>query len=405
MPCPVFQPGMYVRAKVIGYNIDEGTYKLRYQDGPYLAHEEGDGAKHFQVPPGTKATIIFEGVKSTYLTVDLFDNYGSHLPIFIVFISIVQLLMFLSYLMANPDKPVSASTPIAGPPGRWMRVVDVFPLCTDLRLEWWRLLAYQLVHAGYQHIGFNLVMQTIFGLPLNMVHGNLRFGTIYMLGVIGGGMTFSVIGGAHGALVGCSGGVYAIIGMHLAEIIVNWDVESKGLMNHWTRLLVIGVLLCIDFFLYYLMPSETTSYSAHIGGWMVGLVMGVVLLDNLEVEWCEKYVLFPLTAFVAVVLAIALPAYYFKGPYPPEPLLFPVDADPCCWQLLKCPGVAPQHYELFKCYDLYDVKGGRHFRDTCAEFEQHVEQYYSPYCKGPYCAGYTGIMPEDRTLAPAASPV
>ena len=60
-----------------------------------------------------------------------------------------------------------------------------FPECDDLRDEWWRLWTYQTVHAGYEHIGFNMVMQLLFGMPLNMVHGNFRFGLIYELGVIG----------------------------------------------------------------------------------------------------------------------------------------------------------------------------------------------------------------------------
>ena len=39
----------------------------------------------------------------------------------------------------------------------------------------------------------------------------------------------------------------------------------------------------LDFFLYYTDPSESTSYTAHVGGWVIGLIMGVLLLDNLEV--------------------------------------------------------------------------------------------------------------------------
>jgi len=56
--------------------------------------------------------------------------------------------------------------------------------------------------------------------------------------------------------VGCSGGVYAIFGMHVAEIIINWDLQHKGIMNHWTRLMVIMFVLAVDFFLYYNAPSE-----------------------------------------------------------------------------------------------------------------------------------------------------
>jgi len=87
---------------------------------------------------------------------------------------------------------------------------------------------------------------------------------------------YAVVGGGHGALVGASGGVYAIFGMHVAEIIINWDVAAKGIMNHWTRLVVISTILVVDFALYYASPSETTSYTAHIGGWVVGMVLGIV---------------------------------------------------------------------------------------------------------------------------------
>jgi hypothetical protein len=191
--------------------------------------------------------------------------------------------------------------------------------------------------------------------------------------------------------------------MHLAEIIINWDVESKGLMNHWTRLLVIGMILCIDFFLYYLMPSETTSYSAHIGGWLVGLLVGINVLEVLELSWCEKYLLFPVTRIIAFTLAVALPLYFYTGPFPPQAAMFAIDAEPCCWKLLSCPEVAKEHYDLFKCYAHYDIKGGRHFRDTCELFENHVEHYFSPDCTGPYCYGYAGGSPEDRTPSPVVS--
>jgi rhomboid-related protein 1/2/3 len=50
------------------------------------------------------------------------------------------------------------------------QVIDDFPSCTDLRPQWWRLWSYQLVHAGSQHISFNMVMQILFGLPINVRH-------------------------------------------------------------------------------------------------------------------------------------------------------------------------------------------------------------------------------------------
>lgn len=70
------------------------------------------------------------------------------------------------------------------------------------------------MHSGLNQIVFNMVLQVIFGLPLNMVHGSLKFGLIYELGVINGAFTWGVLDGAYNAVVGCSGGVYCIFGDH-----------------------------------------------------------------------------------------------------------------------------------------------------------------------------------------------
>ena len=99
----------------------------------------------------------------------VFDNYGSHLPLFLVGITLFQVLRFLLHCwFVEPDAPITASSPIAGPENTWMRVVSDHPDCEDLRSEWWRLLTYQTVHAGYEHLGFNIVMQIIFGMPINV---------------------------------------------------------------------------------------------------------------------------------------------------------------------------------------------------------------------------------------------
>jgi rhomboid-related protein 1/2/3 len=150
-----------------------------------------------------------------------------------------------------------------------------------------------------------------------MVHGNLRFFFMYQLGVVAGSLCFVLIGGGQGALVGCSGGVYAIFGIHLAELIMNWGSTNKGILNHWTRLLIIAIILGMDFYLHEVNPSTTTSYTAHVGGFMGGAVMGLVLLDNLEVTWTESHVIIPAAWAFAIAIttwAVYNYAYYF----PPE---------------------------------------------------------------------------------------
>ena len=81
------------------------------------------------------------------------------------------------------------------------------------RYEVWRFLTYMLLHSGlvvtfetstlsrfhvynlfirnrrsfsYFHIIFNLGVQLVLGIPLEMVHKGVRVGIVYILGVIGG---------------------------------------------------------------------------------------------------------------------------------------------------------------------------------------------------------------------------
>ena len=88
-------------------------------------------------------------------------------------------------------------------------------------------------------------MQVLVGLPLEMVHGSMRIGAVYMAGVLAGKFFFFVptkkkrmifnwtislsrVTGSLGTsvfdtdvyLVGASGGVYALLAAHLANVLL-----------------------------------------------------------------------------------------------------------------------------------------------------------------------------------------
>ena len=71
MPCPVFQSGMFMRAEILGYDYETGTYDLQYCDGPYLCDEPADGEKNLDGGPGSK--VFVKGVNGAFLIVDLYD--------------------------------------------------------------------------------------------------------------------------------------------------------------------------------------------------------------------------------------------------------------------------------------------------------------------------------------------
>jgi membrane associated rhomboid family serine protease len=170
---------------------------VEYQDGPYLADESADGSILFQapkklIPKGGSVKFMAANVHQGHVTVDVYDNFANHWPVFIVLISLVQVACFVYYCMylIKPNEALGDHTPVAGPAWMWMQIVGDFPGCESLRAQIHRLLTYQFVHAGLQHVTFNVLIQVLFGLPLNMVHGSLRFGLAYELGVINGAFTW-----------------------------------------------------------------------------------------------------------------------------------------------------------------------------------------------------------------------
>jgi hypothetical protein len=80
------------------------------------------------------------------------------------------------------------------------------------------------------HLGFNLVVQLLVGLPLEMVHGSGRVALIYMAGVVAGSLGTSVFD-TDVYLVGASGGVYALLAAHLANVLLNYNNMQCGILR------------------------------------------------------------------------------------------------------------------------------------------------------------------------------
>lgn len=100
----------------------------------------------------------------------------------------------------------------------------------DQRLQLWRFLSYALLHASWRHLGFNVLTQLLFGLPLELVHGSLRTGIIYMAGVLAGSLGTSVVD-SEVYLVGASGGVYALLAAQLASLLLNFGQMRHGVVQ------------------------------------------------------------------------------------------------------------------------------------------------------------------------------
>ncbi|KAG5889306.1 hypothetical protein JTB14_031952 [Gonioctena quinquepunctata] len=200
-------------------------------------------------------------------------------PLFIIFITLVELGFFLYYFITTGELNPTGPVPID----------SVFIYRPDKRSEIWRFLLYMMLHAGWLHLGFNLVVQLLVGLPLEMVHGSGRVFLIYMAGVLAGSLGTSVFDNDV-YLVGASGGVYALLAAHLANVLLNYNNMQCGILRLFG---IFAIASCdVGYAIYSRYAEELVglpvSYVAHLTGALAGLTIGLLVLKNFEQKLHEQ---------------------------------------------------------------------------------------------------------------------
>ena len=94
----------------------------------------------------------------------------------------------------------------------------------DQKSEIWRYITYMFVHVDYSHIVFNVLMQVFVGVPLEMSHGPIRVGSLYLIGVIAASLTVSVICDPSSLA-----GMYIMSNYIYKNIYINYTLPPKNL--------------------------------------------------------------------------------------------------------------------------------------------------------------------------------
>ncbi|ODN04614.1 Protein rhomboid, partial [Orchesella cincta] len=232
-------------------------------------------------------------------------------PLFIISITLIELGFFTYYTVWHGEISSSGPLPMDSP----------FVYRPDKRQEVWRFLFYMVLHAGWVHLMFNLLVQLLVGLPLEMVHGSMRIGCVYMAGVLAGSLGTSVFD-PDVYLVGASGGVYALLAAHLANVLLNYNNMEFGLV----RLLGVFLIASVDvgfaiYDRYAANPlasegSAPVSYVAHLTGALAGLTIGLLVLKNFEQKLREQLMWWLALGVYAACTLFAILFNIFHPVYP-----------------------------------------------------------------------------------------
>ncbi|KAI9845500.1 MAG: hypothetical protein M1837_004839 [Sclerophora amabilis] len=139
--------------------------------------------------------------------------------------------------------------------------------------QWYRFIIPMFLHAGVIHIGFNMVLQLLLGSELERVIGPLRFAIVYFSSGIFG----FVLGGNFAPdgipSMGASGCLFGVLALVLLDLLYTWNErKSPG------KDLAFIVLDIVISFVLGLLPGLDNF--SHIGGFLMGLVLGVCLLHS-----------------------------------------------------------------------------------------------------------------------------
>ncbi|MEM0965569.1 MAG: rhomboid family intramembrane serine protease [Verrucomicrobiota bacterium] len=157
-------------------------------------------------------------------------------------------------------------------------------------LESWNpleLLFSSLLHAGLLHLLLNMVFLWVFGNAICAKFGNIKY-----LGIFFGGALF--LAAIHllfdgRPAVGASGAIYTVLGIFVALYPVNrihsfyWFISiwgSTGIKAYW----LIGFWFATDVYGVVSGSESGVAFWAHIGGFVFGIVFGLLALKN---DWLE----------------------------------------------------------------------------------------------------------------------
>lgn len=139
--------------------------------------------------------------------------------------------------------------------------------------QWYRFILPMFLHAGLIHIGFNMLLQATLGRELEKEIGHIRFFLVYICSGIFG----FVLGGNFAAplisSMGASGSLFGIIALTLLDLFYTWSDRKSP----WMDLGFIILDIVISFVLGLLPGLDNFS---HIGGFLMGLAMGICILHS-----------------------------------------------------------------------------------------------------------------------------
>lgn len=141
-----------------------------------------------------------------------------------------------------------------------------------LEQEYGRFIWSMFMHSDLEHLFNNMILLLFMGSMLEKIVGHFPFAVLYFLSGIGGGVLslwVRYITNDWTVSLGASGAVFGLDGLLLAVVILLHDrVQEITPMR-------VGVMIALSLYSGY--TGENIDNAAHVGGLLVGFVIGLII--------------------------------------------------------------------------------------------------------------------------------
>ncbi|GKY97973.1 hypothetical protein MPSEU_000755400 [Mayamaea pseudoterrestris] len=227
---------------------------------------------------------------NSYLSWSDFERLHSHrhrIPYFTIVLFLLCTISLLASIAVNDWKLAPlADNPMLGPPAQvliHMGALDANRMV--LQGEWYRLFTAIILHAGIIHYAINMMALLLIGPAVEKEFGSLYMAAIFVVAAVGGNVASALLlASSYTISVGASGGLFALMGICLADVLANWDLitlcdpqqHEPGVSCRWVvfwLVVELSVSLLIGL-------TPYVDNCIHLGGFVYAIGFGIPFLNK-----------------------------------------------------------------------------------------------------------------------------
>src|SRR5687767_8069182 len=137
--------------------------------------------------------------------------------------------------------------------------------------EWWRIITSAFFHLGIVHLAFNMYVLYLYGAIVERMYGHIEYAAIYLL-CPAGGCVLTILVDPTQFAAGASGAIFGIIGLLFVV-----SRRHHAVLGREARTMMAGIGSYLVFLLVFTFVVPGISWTGHLGGLVVGAVLGFFL--------------------------------------------------------------------------------------------------------------------------------